>query len=62
MTLPEKGTKRSLPKFPISEKAPNAPRHHTERSRVRDDDEQTAFDSYMNPEAGFINGPGFQGP
>ena len=42
---------------------PNAPRHHTERSRVRDDyDEQTAFDSYMNPEAGFHNGPAFQGP
>ena len=31
--------------------------------RQRDDyDEQTAFDSYMNPEAGFHNGPGFQGP
>ena len=41
---------------------PNPPRHHTERSRVRDDyDEQTAFDSYMNPEAGFHNGPAFQG-
>ena len=42
---------------------PNAPRHHTECSRARDDyDEQTAFDSYMNPEAGFHNGPGFQVP
>ena len=42
---------------------PNAPRDHTECSRARDDyDEQTAFDSYMNPEAGFHNGPGFQGP
>ena len=42
---------------------PNSPRHHTKRSRVRDDDdEHTTFDSYMNPEAGFHNGPGFQGP
>ena len=42
---------------------PNAPRHNTERSRVRDDyDEQTIFDSYMNPEAGFNNCPAFQGP
>ena len=39
------------------------PRHHMERRRVRDDyDEQTAFDSYMNPEAGFSNGRAFQGP
>jgi hypothetical protein len=25
-------------------------------------DEHTAFDGYMNPEAGFHNGPGFQVP
>ena len=41
----------------------NAPRHHTECSRVRYDyDEQTAFGSYINPEAGFRNSPDFQGP
>ena len=41
---------------------PNAPRHHTERSRDRDVyDEQTAFDSSMNPETGLCNGPGFKG-
>ena len=38
---------------------PNAPRHHTERSYDSDVyNEQTAFDSYMNPEAGFRYGPG----
>jgi hypothetical protein len=41
---------------------PNAPRHHVERSYDSDFyDEQTAFDSYVNPEAGFQYGPGFQG-
>ena len=44
-------------------KAKTPSRHHTEHSRVRDDyDEQATFDSYMNPEAGFNNGPAFQGP
>ena len=42
---------------------PNPPRHHTERSRVRDDyDEQTAFDSYMNPEASFTMARLSRGP
>ena len=58
-----RGWARLLPDRRCLVQIPNAPRHHTERSHVRDDDdEQTAFDSYMNPEAGFHNGPGFQGP
>ena len=34
-------------------------RHHGEHPRARNDyDEETAFESYMNPEPGFQSGPG----
>ena len=37
----------------------NNPRDRTSRNRSRDeDDEATAYDSFMNPEPGFRAGPG----
>jgi len=39
--------------------APNAPRDQSQHPRVRNDyDEETAYESYMNPEPGFQPGPG----
>ena len=39
--------------------APNAPRDQSQHPRARSDyDEETAYDSYMNPEPGFLSGPG----
>ena len=38
---------------------PNAPRHRAERAHADADyDEETAFDNYLNPEAGHRAGPG----
>jgi len=40
-------------------KAPNAPRDQRQHPRARNDfDEETACESYMNPEPGFQSGPG----
>jgi len=39
--------------------APNAPRDQSRHPRARNDyDEETAYESYMNPEPGFQSGPG----
>jgi len=39
--------------------APNAPRDQSQHPRARNDyDEETAYESYMNPEPGFQSGPG----
>ena len=39
--------------------APNAPRGQSQHPRARNDyDEETAYESYMNPEPGFQSGPG----
>ena len=39
--------------------APGAPRDQSQHPRARNDyDEETAYESYMNPELGFQSGPG----
>ena len=39
--------------------APNAPRDQSQHPRASSDyDEETAYESYMNPEPGFQSGPG----
>jgi len=39
--------------------APNAPRDQSHHPRARNDyGEETAYESYMNPEPGFQSGPG----
>ena len=39
--------------------APGAPRDQSQHPRARNDyDEETAYESYMNPEPGFQSGPG----
>ena len=39
--------------------APSAPRDQGQHPRARNDyDEETAYESYMNPEPGFQSGPG----
>ena len=39
--------------------APNAPRDQSQHPRARNDyDEETAYESYMNPEPGSQSGPG----
>jgi len=39
--------------------APGAPRDQSQHPRARNDyDEETAFESNMNPEPGFQSGPG----
>ena len=51
-----------LPKEPANPTAhisTNAPRDQSQHPRARNDyDEETACESYMNPEPGFQSGPG----
>ena len=54
-----RGYKTPISFFYCCTKKPGAPRDQSQHPRARNDyDEVAAYDSYMNPEAGFQFGPG----
>ena len=53
------GIMRLMPERRSLVQAPGAPRDQSQHPRARNDyDEETAYESYMNPEPGFQSGPG----
>jgi len=54
-----RGWTRLMPGRRSLVQAPGAPRDQSQHPRARNDyDEETAYESYMNPEPGFQSGPG----